>query len=613
MIKAHSLHIPVMGLGFTMDTPAKVAQYGISSVISIGDDILIEKLRKAYCDRLNLPYEEINTKIEDYRAKRITAYLNLMNDLATKKFEEVKASTLEKGSEFKKYLDMLPDSSAIKREFLELTSKLPSIDAIKKWAKDSFTMGSIDVNIMTKVDQVNYKNGEKLPIEFNDAFAGIRGFANSDLSSSLIFSAGMNPRLYGYAESFDGFYPTKDGFIKKKIVLKVSDYRSAIIQGKFLAKKGLWVSEFRIESGLNCGGHAFATDGFLLGPILEEFKEKKDALRSEVFDILKAALVRKERVIPTEVLALKITAQGGVGTAEEHEFLLDHYQVDSVGWGTPFLLVPEATLVDDKTMDLLASAKEKDLYVSGISPLGIPFNSLRGNTKDAEKEALIAAGRPGSPCPRQFLTYNTEFTEKPICAASRKYQKLKIAELDNLALEQNQYDIAFNKIVEKSCLCVGLGTSAILVTGAKNTVEKQAVLVCPGPNMAYFDKQVSLEEMMGHAYGYNNVISRLDRPNMYIKELKMYIDYLKDKIKESKTEMNKKQEKYLTRFVNNMNDGVAYYKDLFIAAKEKFTDTKEQILVELDLSARIINLLGQEINQLVEEKKMEAVQKVEAK
>ena len=607
MVKAHSLHIPVMGLGFTMDTPAKVAQYGISSVISIGDDILIEKMRKVYCEKLNLPYEEINTKIEDYRAKRITAYLNLMNDLATQRFEALKESTLEAGSEMKKYLDMLPDASSVKKDFSDMIAKVPSFDEIKKWAKENLVMGSIDVNIMTKVDQVNYKNGEKLPIEYNDAFAGIRGFANSDLASSLVFSAGMNPRLYGYAEEFDGFYPTIDGFIKKKIVLKVSDYRSAIIQGKFLAKKGLWVSEFRIESGLNCGGHAFATDGLLLGPILEEFKNRKEELRTEVFEILKTALTKKGRVIPTEVLELKITAQGGVGTAEEHEFLLDHYQVDSVGWGTPFLLVPEATLVDDKTMDLLASAKEDDLYVSGISPLGIPFNSLRGNTKDEEKQALIDAGRPGSPCPRRYLTYNTEFTEKPICAASRQYQKLKIAELDTKGLDENQYAIAYSKIVEKSCLCVGLGASAVMVSGAENTVEKEAVLVCPGPNMAYFNKRVSLSEMMGHVYGRNNIISRTDRPNMYIKELKMYIDYLKGKIEESKGAMNKKQEKYLTRFVANMKDGVQYYQNLFSGAKDKFTDTKERILTELDLGDKVLSLLNTEIKSLVEESKKEAV------
>jgi hypothetical protein len=51
-----------------------------------------------------------------------------------------------------------------------------------------------------------------------------------------------------------------------------------MIQGNFLAKKGLWISEYRIESGLNCGGHAFATEGMLLGPIMEEFKLKKNDL-----------------------------------------------------------------------------------------------------------------------------------------------------------------------------------------------------------------------------------------------------------------------------------------------------------------------------------------------
>jgi hypothetical protein len=42
--------------------------------------------------------------------------------------------------------------------------------------------------------------------------------------------------------------------LNKKIILKVSDFRSAMIQGTF-GKKKVWVSEYRIESGLNCGGH----------------------------------------------------------------------------------------------------------------------------------------------------------------------------------------------------------------------------------------------------------------------------------------------------------------------------------------------------------------------
>ena len=82
MEKAHSFHIPVMGIGFTVDTPVKVAQYGIDSVISIVDDILLEKLRKMYVEKLETPYQEITDKMEDFRAKRITSYLNLMNDMS---------------------------------------------------------------------------------------------------------------------------------------------------------------------------------------------------------------------------------------------------------------------------------------------------------------------------------------------------------------------------------------------------------------------------------------------------------------------------------------------------------------------------------------------------
>ncbi len=64
MIKSHSFHIPVMGIGFTVDTPLKVSQYGIDSVISLVDDILLEKLRKMYLKKYEIPYQEISEKIE---------------------------------------------------------------------------------------------------------------------------------------------------------------------------------------------------------------------------------------------------------------------------------------------------------------------------------------------------------------------------------------------------------------------------------------------------------------------------------------------------------------------------------------------------------------------
>ena len=143
---------------------------------------------------------------------------------------------------------------------------------------------------MSKGDRDLYRDGEKLPAKFSDASAALRGYANSTLRSSIIFSAGINPRLYGYIAEFADFFPDEQGELKKQIILKVSDYHSAAVQGKFLAKRGLWVSEYRIESGLNCGGHAFATKGLLLGPILEEFQQKKRELVEQLHAMYVKAL-----------------------------------------------------------------------------------------------------------------------------------------------------------------------------------------------------------------------------------------------------------------------------------------------------------------------------------
>ncbi|NPD44220.1 hypothetical protein HNS38_16935 [Lentimicrobium sp. L6] len=585
-----------MGIGFTIDSPARVAHLGIDSTISLVDDMLVEKMRKFYSEKFELPYQEITHKIDDFRAKRITSYLNLMKEIAESKLEEFKTATQDKREEIKEYFHLLPDSSELKKEFQQKVENF-NLNDVKSWIRDHLSIGNVDVNIMTKVDKHNYKNGEQLPVEFNDAHAALRGFAKSNLNSSIVLSAGMNPRLYNYMDQFDDFYPNEDGEMKKQIILKVSDYRSALIQGKYLAKKGLWVSEYRVESGLNCGGHAFATEGHLMGPVLEEFKTNKEALVQQVWALLEKALTAKNRPVPTEVLPLRMSAQGGVGTAEEHSFLLDHFEVDSVGWGSPFLLVPEVTSVDNATRKQLADAREKDLYLSGISPLGVPFNSLRGNTKDIEKQARIDMGKPGSLCPKKYVELNYEFTEKGLCTASYRYQRLKIKELDDLELPEADRQYKYNKIVEKSCVCVGLGTAALISKGLDTKVEGPGVSVCPGPNIAYYEKEITLKEMVGHIYGRNNVIKRNDRPHMFVKELHLYIDHLRGKIDEVKTDLSKKQEKSLTTFNENLKEGVNYYQNLFSEMKHAFEDTKQQIAYDLEESKQKLHDFSIEIRK----------------
>lgn len=580
----HTFHIPVMGLAYTIDSPIRVAHLGISSVISVMDDELIERLNKLYSQKFELPYKEIGRKVEDFRAKRITAYLDTVDTIVKSKFSNFKKELLDSKKRVTEFLNVLPDSSILKEQAEQYVLDNLSFERFKEILDNYFKPGSIDVNIMTKVDREQYNGKEVLPSIYNDAHAALRGFAESKVQSSLVLSAGMNPRLFSYFESFDVFYPQKHKTLDKKIVLKVSDYRSALIQGSFLAKKGIWVSEYRIESGLNCGGHAFATDGFLLGPIMAEFKDQRQELIATTHKLLCNALEEKQRYIPEEPLELKITVQGGVGTAEEHQFLLETYDVDSVGWGSPFLLVPEATSVDVQTRKLLADAQEKDLFLSNISPLGIPFNTVRGTTNEAINKLRNTDEKYGSSCPRKYLALDKTHATEGWCTASKKHQTKEIKALNDLksTLSNDDYLSKKELIIDKSCLCIGLANASLLEQNLPIKGEAQGVVICPGPNMAYFDKEVSLEKMIQHIYGRKNVIEHESRPNFLIKELEMYRDHFKKGLSSITLDSSVIEKKKLEKIKNNILNGIDYYRTLFENAPKYFQSDNSRILKDLE-------------------------------
>lgn len=563
---AHTFHIPVMGLSYTIDSPIKVARFGISSVVSIMEDHLIEIMREHYCRTTNRHYEPITKKDLDYRAKRITAYLNLMNTIIAEQMQKMRAEAFVEGNEIVQYFEMLPEGSPLKKSYLDMVQCTDEEErlAIQNHLRTQLVPGSILVNIMTKVDQdTRDKQGNIIP-DGSDAVTALQGYINSSLDqSSIVFSAGMNPRLYTFLEKVDAFDPDKNLQFRKKIVIKVSDYRSALIQGKFLAKKGVWVSEFRIESGLNCGGHAFASDGFLLGPILEEFKSKRQELTDGIFELYKTAISQKLGRELSQSPAVDITVQGGIGTFEEDAFLRAHYEVANTGWGTPFLLVPEATTVDEHTLNLLCQAKEQDLVLSNSSPLGVRFHYLRGTTADIEKQTRIVKGKPGSPCPEKLLSFNTEFTKEPICTASRKYQNLKLKQLKTMELPEAEFKKQQSVVLEKECLCVGLSNSAALAHGLTFLEKYQAVNICPGPNIVNFSKVVSLKTMVDHIYGRTNLVNNPSRPHMFMAEMKLYLNYLKEQLISKYAELeDRKVKNYFKSFIGNLADAIVYYQNL---------------------------------------------------
>jgi hypothetical protein len=581
--KTHTFHIPVLGLGYSVDTPIKVSPFGISSVASIVDDEMIERMRKHHTIQSNEVFVPIPTSDPDFRSKRITGYLDLMERIIDKHFLRLQSEPFEPGKDITRYFELLPDTSPLKKDYLQML-ELPDGDAksaLQTELRKQMTKGAIDVNIMSKVDKLNTDvYGEPLADAFSDASAALRGFANSTLTSSLVLSAGMNPRLYNYLEDFADFFPDENGHFNKKIILKVSDFRSAFIQAKFLAKKGIWVSEFRIESGLNCGGHAFATEGYLLGPILEEFKTRKYEMLSELYGLYIAALSTKN-IEMNSVPQQRITVQGGIGTAEEDRFLLDHYEVDATGWGSPFLLVPEVTNVDDETLKDLVSAKNEDYYVSNSSPLGVLFNNFKKSSAEKQRLERIAKGRPGSPCKKKYLVSNTEFTTEPICTASREYQNLKIKQLQAMEPKPADYEKQYDAITEKLCLCEGLSTATLLKNKLLTARENHAVSICPGPNLAWFSKVYSLDEMVKHIYGKLDLLGNVNRPNMFINELNLYMEHYRKDIETQAQVINEKKKKYLQKFKDQLLAGITYYKELIPQLTNQTNVYREEMLLQL--------------------------------
>ncbi|HPF36606.1 MAG TPA: hypothetical protein PLH84_14365 [Candidatus Krumholzibacteria bacterium] len=577
----HSFHIPVMGTGFTIDTPLKVARYGISSVVSLVDDRLIEQMRQKVSGALGRAYEAIAERDDDARARRITAYLDLMHDEVQAQMARMKAMAFEAGNELSTYFEMLPTSPL--RSLYETMQSMSDPEQrarLQDELRARLTPGTIDVNIMTKLDRERLRAGQSLGPRFSDAMTALKGFAESKLESSVILSAGMNAKLYGYLAEFQDFLPDDAGELRKTIVLKVSDFRSALVQGRMLARKGLWVSEFRIESGLNCGGHAFGGRGQLLGPILQEFHDKRAELTGQLHEACGKGLQALGRDVMPVPPPQRVTVQGGIGTSDENAMLAAQYGVDGTGWASPFLLVPEVVSIDEDHLARLEAAREDDVHLSNASPLGVPFWCLKTSESERARLERIAAENPGSGCPKGYLAFNTEFTKKPICTASRAYQKLKLKALNVLP------GAAPAEVTDKACICHDLAGGATKPLG----IDPEAkTAVCCGPNTVYFSARTSLREMIDHIYGRARLPLDSERPHMFIKELSLHVQRLREEMADRRQELSDKGQAAADSVAetrDNLMLGVRYYRErlgeLAGEQRDRFAGQLESLREEIE-------------------------------
>jgi hypothetical protein len=433
--------------------------------------------------------------------------------------------------------------------------------------------GAIDVNIMTKLDRDRMSKGKLLPPIFADAMSALRGYANSRVQSSLILSAGLNRRLFNYIADFGDFFPDDAGEIRKRIILKVGDFRSALIQGKLLTRKGLWVSEFRIESGLNCGGHAFGGRGMLLGPVLEEFARQRESLADQLRGLWAEGMQELGRRVPEKKMDFRVTVQGGIGTSEESRMLEEKYHVDGTGWASPFLLVPEVVNIDESHLRRIQAAGEDDVHLSDASPLGVPFWCLKTSLSEEIRLQRIAQGKPGSACPKGFLVSNTEFTKAPICTASRNYQRRKLQALGG---DPAAGSLLAEDVMAKACICHDLAGSATV----PNEIDPEAkTAVCCGPNTVYFSRVAKLREMIDHIYGRASLPLSSDRPHMFLKELSLNLDRLKKDIERHRQGLADVKCKSSEEIRANLMNGIRQYGEL---ASQMASDKKDAFLAKLE-------------------------------
>ena len=496
--------------------------------MSIVDDALIEQVRRHHATRSGCALRR--HRAAGARRARAAHHrvVDLVHDLLERQMTALRALPFAPGNDKTKYFELLPDDTPLRAPTGR--SARCRRDRERARAGDELTRamvpGSADVNIMTKLDRARAgprrRRARARAVGRQGSAARVRGVAPR-----------VGPRAVGrdepdavrLARAIPGVLPGRPGAHRQGIILKVSDFRSALVQGRFLAKKGIEIKELRIESGLNCGGHLFATDGELLGPILDEVPRSTRRAAGGLRAGRRASTTRS-------------TAMPFVGEPSRRASRCRAASATTVrSGGSASTTAPtgragrrrscsfrEATALDDATRAQLAAATPADLYVSDASPLGVPFNNLRGSSSEVWTTGRIDEGHPGSRCPRGYLESNTELTNTPMCTASREYQTAKLASLGFAAPPPaDTTDPRVRAVYAKACICHHLGNGALVDLGIAR--PGLPVAVCPGPNIAWFDREYTLREMVDHVYGRGASLVPASRPHCLAKELEMVVDH----------------------------------------------------------------------------------------
>ena len=122
-----------------------------------------------------------------------------------------------------------------------------------------------------------------------------------------------------------------------------------------------------------------------------------------------------------------------------------------------------------------------------------------------------------------------------------------------MEVSEGEKDRLCRKVVEKTCICDHLGNGALIALGIAN--EKSAPQsICPGPNIAWFNRIYTLKEMVDHIYGRGPSLVSSERPHVFAKEIVMYVDYYEKEV--THCTYTPREIRTLQAFKKNLEEGM---------------------------------------------------------
>jgi hypothetical protein len=121
------------------------------------------------------------------------------------------------------------------------------------------------------------------------------------------------------------------------------------------------------------------------------------------------------------------------------------------------------------------------------------------------------------------------------------------------------YEIVKERILAKACICHELSGNATIPLGIDPDAN---ATVCCGPGIVDFSKISTLQEMVDHIYGRISLLTSSGRPHVFVKELGLYVEYLRKEIDSFPIGLAVNSSSFLEGMRENLFKGIEYYQTL---------------------------------------------------